>query len=78
MTLTYTRDDVVRYIFDETSPEEATAISGQMLIDPDLSDFYSSCNEVIKEICRLNFAPTKKTIDAILSYSRSYNLQSSR
>jgi hypothetical protein len=78
MTLTYTRDDVVRYIFNETSPEEAAAISGQLLIDPDLQDFYSCCNELVRDICRLNLSPTKKTIDKILSYSRSYSLQAAR
>lgn len=74
MTLTYTHDDVVRYICNETSPEEAEAISGQLMVDPELQDFYTGAREILQEVCSLEFAPARKTIDRIVNYSRSFQL----
>ncbi len=76
MIKTFTQDDVVRYIYEETSEEENAEIISAMLFDDELAETYSSFREIISSLDLATKAPSNQTIDAITSYSKSYHLHS--
>lgn len=76
MIKTFTQDDVVRYIYEETSEEENAEIISAMLFDDELADTYSSFREIFSSLDLAIKAPSDRTIDAITSYSKSYHLHS--
>lgn len=76
MIKTFTQDDVVRYIYEETSEEESAEIISSMLFDDELADTYSSFRDIISSLDLAITSPSNRTIDAITSYSKSYHLHS--
>jgi len=76
MIKTFTQDDLVRYIYEETSEEENAEIASAMLFDEELEQNYDDLKEVISGLEASMKEPSAKTIDAILSYSKSYHLHS--
>jgi hypothetical protein len=75
MTKTFTRNDVIRYAYNELNTKENKEIELAMLCDQDLADqFYElsklkrSLNEIVKE-------PSKRVVDNILNYSKSLSLR---
>jgi len=71
MTKTITRDDVLRYIFRETSKEENLAIENELLQNASLMDYYKQSVESIHEVQQLELESTEKAISKILKYSES-------
>ena len=76
MIKTFTQDDLVRYIYEETSEEENAEIASAMLFDEELEQNYDDLKEVISGLEASMKEPSDKTIDTILSYSKSYHLHS--
>ena len=75
MTKTITRDDVVRYIYKETSNEETVAIEEQLRANTSLMEFYSQTKETIKKISNFDLEPSKNVHDRIMDYSGSYKVE---
>jgi len=71
MTKTITRDDVLRYIFRETSKEENLAIENELLQNASLMDYYKQSVESIHEVKQLELEPSEKAVSKILKYSES-------
>ena len=76
MTKTITRDDVLRYIYKETSNEENLAIEKQLLVNTSLVDFYNQTKETIRSIYELKLEPSENVHDKIMAYSSSYKVES--
>lgn len=76
MIKTFTQNDLVRYIYKETTPEESSEIEIAMLFDEQLAAAYSDLSGVVNNLDNSMKAPSEKTVDAILSYSKSYHLHS--
>lgn len=76
MIKTFTQDDVVRYIYGETSEEENAEMLNSFLFDDDLAKTYANLSEVVSGLSHAEKAPSDKTVDNILSYSKSYHLHS--
>jgi hypothetical protein len=76
MTKTITRDDVLRYIYNETSLEENLAIEKQLIVNSVLMDFYRGTNETVKRIQDLNLEPSETSTNKILEYSDSLKFES--
>ena len=76
MTKTITRDDVLRYIFNETSEEENLAIEKQLIVNSGLMDFYSRANETAKKVQDLQLEPSENIMNRILEYSGSLRFES--
>lgn len=76
MTKTFTQDDLVRYIYKETSIEENIEIEQALLFDEALSDEYAELSSVVESLDGIALAPSAKSIETILSYSRSFHLHS--
>ena len=76
MTKTITRDDVVRYIYKETSNEETVAIEKQLVVNASLMEFYNQTKETIKTIHELQIEPSQNIQKNIMDYSGSFKFES--
>ena len=76
MTKTITRDDVLRYVYNETSLEENLAIEKQLIVNSVLMDFYREMNETVKRIQNLKLEPSEISTNKILEYSDSLKFES--
>ena len=76
MTKTITRDDVLRYVFNETSEEENLAIEKQLIVNSGLMDFYRKSNETVKNIQNIQLEPSELSTNKILDYSESLKFES--
>lgn len=71
MTKTFTPDDILRYLYKETSEEENQQLEEALLCDADLLDTYLSMASTMALLDGVNVTPSKRTIDGILEYSQS-------
>jgi hypothetical protein len=72
MTKTFTHDDVLRYLYEETTPEETGLIEESLTADPELLLFYLDMAELKIQLNRTEFGPSDQTVEAILAYSRNH------
>ena len=78
MTKTFTQDDLIRYIYRETTTEETIQIRTALTFDESLSKCYHELSKATKLLKRVSFKPSESCLDKILSYSKSYDLRSLR
>lgn len=71
-TFTSTQNDVVRYLYNETSNQENTLVEEALLFDKDLLDFYLDCADLKTGMDKIQLSPSDSAIERILSYSRNY------
>lgn len=71
MTKTFTPNDVLRYLYKETSELESQTLEREMLIHTDLIDQYVRLADTKEELDHVRLSPSENTIQAILEYSRS-------
>ena len=76
MTKTITRDDVLRYVFNETSEEENLAIEKKLIVNSGLMDFYRKSNDTVKKIQNIQLEPSENSMNIILDYSESLKFES--
>ncbi len=76
MTQIYTQNDLIRYVFKETTKEEDSGIENKLLVNNDLIDFYIDASDVIRKLKELDLEPSEKAVKAILDYSRSVGVHS--
>ena len=72
MTKTFTHDDVVRYVYEETSAEENLLIEDALMSEPDLMTFFLEALELRAMLNRIERQPRDRTVQAILDYSQNY------
>ena len=60
-------EDLVQYLYQESSPEKTAAITAALETDWSLREKYEQLQEGQKSLEPLNFSPRKKTVNAILS-----------
>ena len=78
MIKTFTQDDLVRYIYKETTEEESIEIEMALLFDEALAENYNSLLKTVDLLTEVKVKPSNGTIDKILSYSHSYDLHAMR
>lgn len=76
MTKTITRDDVLRYIYNETSLEENLAIQKQLIVNSGLMNFYREVYDAAKKVKDLQLEPSETSMNRILDYSESLKFES--
>jgi hypothetical protein len=76
MTKTFTRNDLIRYIYQETTESEKKEIEQELLLDNKLFEEYKNLAEVSMELDRIDLSPSQKTINKILNFSKTINLHS--
>lgn len=71
-TFTSTQNDVVRYLYNETSIQENSLVEEALLFDKDLLDFYLDCADLKTGMDKIQLSPSDSAIERILNYSRDY------
>jgi hypothetical protein len=71
-TFTSTQNDVVRYLYNETSNRENTLIEEALLYEKDLLDFYLDCADLKSGLDKIQLSPPDRAIERILNYSKNY------
>ena len=71
-TCTSTQNEIVRYIYNETSSSENVIIETSLVYDNDLLEFYLDCIEIKEEMNQINLSPRETTIQNILNFSKSF------
>jgi len=78
MIKTFTQDDLIRYIYQETTAEESIEIETALIFDEALSDSYNELSRTVGLLKQVQVKPSEGTVDRILSYSKSYDLHALR
>lgn len=74
MTQTFTliHDDVIRYLYNETSTTENEYIEEELLLDNNLLDFYLDCLNLKSGLNEIRLEPSQQVVNRILSFSANY------
>jgi hypothetical protein len=72
MTKTFTQDDVIRYVYEETSDEENQLIEEALMVEPALMGFFMDTLELRSLMNRIERQPRPSTVESILAYSRNF------
>lgn len=76
MIKTFTRDDVIRYVYNETSEKETKEIENALLCDVRLQNMHKEVISLKKQLDGTFKQPSDKVRQNILNYSKSLNLHS--
>lgn len=71
----FTRNDVMRYVYKETSLAENDEIEKALIVDATLKEFQNDLLEIINELEKINIKAPETVVKKILAYSRSKYLQ---
>ena len=70
MTKTFTQDDIIRYVYQETSDPENTAIESALICDFQLLDEYHEILAITRQLNLVFKEPSQKSVNKILKYSK--------
>ena len=73
MIKTFTYDDVIRYVYSETTPEENECIQNALVVDDHLMSFYIDLLGITGEMDKIKRVPSERTVHSIIEYSRYQN-----
>jgi hypothetical protein len=76
MIKTFTQDDLVRYLYKETSEAENGEIANALICDGELLVSYKQLSAIKKELDLIMKYPSDRVTNYILEYSRSFDLHS--
>ena len=76
MIKTFTPNDVIRYLYNETSEEENKAIAQALIIDAELLEIYMQLKQSAEKLDEIEKKPSENVINNILNYSKSKDLDS--
>ena len=71
MIKTFTQDDVIRYVYHETSESETLEIEQTLLCDVKLQEVYKEITGVINQLDEKMKTPSQLAINNILRYAKS-------
>ena len=71
-TFTSTQNEIIRYIYSETSSSENLLIQDLIATDSQSLDFYLDCLQLKEELNQISLMPNTATIDRIFEYSRNF------
>ncbi|HEV7346792.1 hypothetical protein [Telluribacter sp.] len=74
MTKTFTYDDVVRYLYAETTQQENALIVEALALDDNLMNFYLDSLELQQQMNRIVRVPSDRVINRALNYSCNYHI----
>ena len=65
----FTQEDLLQYLYNETSAEKATAIKEALVSDWDLREKFNFLSSAQQNLEVIKLSPRKQTIDFILNYA---------
>ena len=72
MIKTFTQNDLIRFLYHETSEEETKEINKALLCDSELQTQYKELNATRKELDAVRLEPSAEVVDNILNYARGF------
>ena len=69
MTKTFTQNDVIRYVYEETTEEENLLIEDALMAEPELMGFFLDTLELRALMDKIERAPRPDAVASILAYS---------
>lgn len=78
MIQTFTQDDVIRYVYDETTEEENSLIQDGLVHDTEMLEFYLDMLDVKASLDKSYRDPSPKSLNAVFAYSRNSNTNPKR
>jgi hypothetical protein len=79
MQSVFTKDDILRFIYNEVDNEERQAIEHAINTEPVMRRRYNRMMNVVQELNSFSVNPNPSSIDLIMEYSRdAHTLQASR
>lgn len=66
----FTLEDLVQYLYNETSPEKTAAIKAALETDFELKEKLSVMATASKRLDALSFSPRKESVDKIMEYGK--------
>ena len=76
MIKTFTQNDLIRFIYKETSPGETKEIRKALLFDNELQEKFNELKDCIRKLDSIEEVPSQKIVHNILEYSKTLNLHS--
>ncbi|GGN08700.1 hypothetical protein GCM10010967_50530 [Dyadobacter beijingensis] len=73
MTKTFTYDDVVRYLYAETTENENAQIVEALALDDNLMNFYLDSLEIQSQMNKITRTPSDNVISEVFRYSRQFS-----
>ncbi|MDI9874626.1 hypothetical protein [Flectobacillus rivi] len=73
MIQTFTQNDVIRYVYEETSEEENLLIQDALVHDTEMLEFYLDLVDLKIGLDTSYREPSSRTVDNILAYSRNFD-----
>lgn len=73
MIKTITQDDLVKYIYGETSREENEQIEFSLNFDEELKNDLTDFTFIKNEIRKIDLSPSQRLVDNLIFFSRNYN-----
>ena len=71
MTKTFTQNDLIRYLYHETSAKETKEINKALICDLELQKQFKDLLATKSQLDSVRLQPASSTIQNILSYARS-------
>ena len=71
MIKTFTQNDVVRYLYDETTTKQQTEIAQAVLCDEELQTTYKELSTMKNKLELGLKEPSEKVVSSIINYSRN-------
>jgi hypothetical protein len=71
-TCTSTQNEILRYVYGETSNSENVFIEQSLVNNKILLDYYLDCLELKSEMDKISLSPRDSTVQNILSFSKNY------
>ena len=76
MIKTFTENDLIRYVYDETSEVEDLEIENVLLFDSTTQDDYSQLVELKNQLDYVEYAPSENVVKNILNKAKELTLLS--
>ena len=73
MIKTITHDDLVKYIYGETSVEENEQIEYSLSFDEELKNDLSDFTFIKNEIKKIDLSPSQRMVENLIFFSKNYN-----
>ena len=74
MIKTFTKSDVLKYIYKQLNNKEKIDFENELLINYELRCLYDDFVFVLKTLEKINLHPNKNLLDKIKSISKSYSV----
>ena len=78
MIQTFTHDDIIRYVYEETTADENQQIEEALVEDPDLLMFYLDIADIKEGLNKVQLQPSGRTVERILAFSSNFSVNQSR